>query len=910
MEKKFNPQEIERKWYSFWEERDFFAPSNQGESFCIAIPPPNVTGTLHMGHAFQNTLIDTLVRYHRMNGRNVLWQMGTDHAGIATQMLVERQLKAQGKDKQQLGRTKFVEEVWKWKEKSGDIITNQLKRLGASVDWHSSRFTMDEGFSNAVQEAFVRLHKEGLIYRSKKLVNWDPVLQTAVSDLEVTTQEETGTLYHVNYPFVAEEGYMTIATTRPETILADGAIAIHPESQKYKKHLGKMVHVPRTDRIIPVIADEYVKSEFGSGCVKITPAHDFNDYEVGRRHEMEVINLFTPAARMNENAPRDYQGMDRYEARAAIIKDLEAEGLLVKAEKRIYSPPRGDRSGVILEPYMTNQWFVKMKSLADRAIEVVEKGELEFVPKRWEKTYFSWLRNIQDWCISRQLWWGHRIPAWYDEKGNVFIGRNEKEIRDEHSIDASVSLVQDEDVLDTWFSSSLWTFATLGWPSASPRQTVFNPTNVLVTGFDIIFFWVARMIMMTLCMKSQVPFHQVYIHGLVRDAEGRKMSKSKGNILDPLDLIDGIELKDLIKKRTTNLLQPEKAPLIEKATRRQFSQGIAAHGTDALRFTFCALASTAHDLNFDTSRCIGYRNFCNKLWNAARYVSMQTENTSAHKELSFIDEWIQAHFAQTSLQISDAFNKFRFDLAANALYEFVWNEFCDWYIEFSKPILAGKDKQAAAAVKSNLRDLLDKTLRLAHPFIPFITEEIWQYAGFASDKNPSIMTASYPLPKQKPDLKKYKEVDWLKQLISAARTIRSECRLPPKQQMDLLLISDNEKEHQRLEDYSYLIKPLANCPRLKAQRTNQPKPIGKSILVGDGEILSQLSAEKDKTQEKERLTKKLAQLVETQEKLARKLANKDFVAKAPQQVVAINRDRLTKNQQECSLIKEQLRALS
>lgn len=908
MDKKFNPQEIESKWYSFWQEHNLFAPSGKGKPFCIDIPPPNVTGTLHMGHAFQSTIIDTLVRYHRMQGKNVLWQMGTDHAGIATQMLVERQLAARGQDKHQLGREQFVAEIWRWKEQSGNTISNQLKRLGASVDWQTARFTMDEGFCFSVTEAFVRLYEQGLIYRSKRLVNWDPVLQTAVSDLEVTTREEEGTLYHVRYPFVEEDGYMIIATTRPETILADGAIAIHPESQEYCQHLGKMVHVPRTDRIIPVIADAYVKSEFGSGCVKITPAHDFNDYEVGKRHKMEVINLFTPTAKMNENAPSEYQGMDRYEARSAIVKDLEADGLLVKKEKRLYSPPRGDRSGVILEPYMTNQWFVTMKGLAERALKVVEEKQIAFIPKRWEKTYFSWLNIIQDWCISRQLWWGHRIPAWYDENNNIFIGRNEKEVREKHQLAASAPLRQDEDVLDTWFSSSLWTFATLGWPAKSNRQATFHPTHVLVTGFDIIFFWVARMIMMTLAMKDEIPFRQVYIHGLVRDAEGQKMSKSKGNILDPLDIIDGIELENLITKRTSNLLQPEKAPLIEKATRRHFPQGIAAHGTDALRFTFCALASTAHDLNFDTSRCIGYRNFCNKLWNAARYVSMQKQEKETSADLRLIDQWIQACFAKASYQITKALNEYRFDIAAQSLYEFVWNELCDWYIEFSKSVLNGEDQQAAATVTANLRELLEKTLRLAHPFIPFISEEIWQQMGFASPKNPSIMTAPYPLIKEKPDMSIYAEIDWLRELVSAARTIRSELQLSPKQPISLLLLSNDDKERKLLKDYSHLVQSLGAL--IEIYETNQPKPAGKSIMVGYGEVLFPISEAKEKEMEKSKLEKKLSQLSIIQEKLSQKLANQDFVTKAPEQIVASNREKLKRNQQECNLIKEQLRSLN
>ena len=902
MDKKFNPQDIEQKWYDFWERKGLFSPTDKGEAYCIAIPPPNVTGTLHMGHAFQSTLIDTLIRYHRMKGRKVLWQMGTDHAGIATQMLVERQCAAAGTNKHKLGREKFIAKIWEWKEQSGNIINNQLKRLGASVDWKTARFTMDEGFCHSVIEAFVRLHEQGFIYRSKKLVNWDPVLQTALSDLEVTAKEEGGTLYYVRYPFVNEKGFMTIATTRPETILADGAIAVHPDSEKYRRHLGKMVHVPRTDRIIPVLADEYVKSEFGTGCVKITPAHDFNDYEVGQRHAMEVINLFTPAAKMNENAPKDYRGMDRYEARIAIIKDLEKEGLLVKAEKHLHSPPRGDRSGVILEPYLTNQWFVKTQELARRAIEVVEQEKIKFSPKRWENTYFAWMHNIQDWCISRQLWWGHRIPAWLDEEGNIFIGRNEEEVRRKYGI--SAPLKQEEDVLDTWFSSALWTFAPLGWPSSTPRQKMFHPTNLLVTGFDIIFFWVARMIMMTLSMKEEIPFKQVYIHGLVRDAQGQKMSKSKGNILDPLDIIDGIELDKLTEKRTSNLLQPQQAPAIKRATKNQFPQGIAAHGTDALRFTFCALASTGHDLNFDIGRCMGYRNFCNKLWNAARFVSLWDQEEDAPVNLSPIDEWIQDAFARTAQEIEKALAGYRFDLASQNLYEFVWNEYCDWYIEFSKPLM--DDPLAGPATRWSLRNVLEKILRLAHPFIPFITEEIWQECGFNSERAISIMSADYP--STVPRAKEYPEIEWLKKFISAARTMRSELLLPPKQRMDFLLISNNKKEHKWLKSHDVLLSNILNSSQQLLTK-KEIKPAGKSLVVGTGEILLPINSKEEKEQERSRLNNRLKQLSTEQEKLKAKLTNQNFISKAPVEVVEKNRRRLENNGQESSIVEEQLRLL-
>ena len=905
MDKKFNPKNIEEKWYAFWEQHNLFGPQGKGKAYAIAIPPPNVTGTLHMGHAFQSTLIDTLIRYYRMKDRNVLWQMGTDHAGIATQMLVERKLLAEGIDRHKIGREKFLEKVWQWKDQSGNIISNQLRRLGASVDWQSARFTMDRQFCDSVIEAFVRLYEQGLIYRTKRLINWDPVLQTAVSDLEVTAEEEESILYFVHYPFVEEKGSMTIATTRPETILADGAIAIHPESKKYRQHLGKMVHVPCTDRIIPIIADEYVKSEFGTGCVKITPAHDFNDYGVGQRHQMEVINLFTPAAKMNENAPKAYQGMDRYAAREAIIKDLDRLGLLAKAEKHLHSPPRGDRSRVVLEPYMTYQWFVKTEELASRAIRVVEEGKIRFFPKRWENTYFSWMHNIQDWCISRQLWWGHRIPAWFDEQGNVFIGRNEEEVRQKYNITPSTRLKQEEDVLDTWFSSALWTFGTLGWPLETERQREFHPTSLLVTGFDIIFFWVARMIMLSLSMKKEIPFKQVYIHGLVRDAQGQKMSKSKGNILDPLDIIDGIDLNKLVEKRTSNLLQPQKAPVIKKATEKQFPRGIEAHGTDALRFTFCALASTAHDLNFDTGRCIGYRNFCNKLWNAARYVSIQEEEKSPPKKLNSIDEWIQNCFAHTADAIEKALENYRFDLAAQALYEFIWNEYCDWYIEFSKVLI--QDTTTRSSALYTLRLLLEKILRLAHPFIPFITEEIWQELGFHSEQNMSIMKSDYP--SEIPNQKEYPHLEWLKEFITAARTIRSELEISPKKNIELLLISDDKKEREWMETYDELIARVANSTQKYIGRKDI-KPIGKSLILGTGELLLPLSSQEEKKQEKERLRKKLDQLIVEEASLKKKLGNKDFLAKAPEEVVSRNRTRLENNNQESALIKEQLELLN
>ena len=905
MDKKFDAQTIEKKWYSFWEDEGLFEPSGKGPPYCITIPPPNVTGTLHMGHAFQNTLIDTLIRYQRMRGKRVLWQVGTDHAGIATQMVVERNLAAEGKERRQLGRDQFIQAVWDWKKESSGTITHQLRRLGASVDWKRERFTMDEGFSRAVTEVFVRLYEQGAIYRTKRLINWDPQLGTAVSDLEVRAEEEDALLYYVRYPFVGEDGYMTIATTRPETILADGAVAVHPNDARYKHCLGKKVHVPQTDRIIPVISDNYVKSEFGTGCVKITPAHDFNDYEVGKRHQMEVINLFTPEAVMNENAPKAYQGMDRYAARDAMIKDLKEAGLLVKEEKHKHSPPRGDRSGVILEPYQTDQWFIRMEQLAKDAIAAVQENRTRFVPKQWEKTYFNWLAEIQDWCISRQLWWGHRIPAWYDPQDRIYVGRDEAEVRTKHKIADDVPLRRDEDVLDTWFSSALWTFATMDWPEESTEQHQFNPTSVLVTGFDIIFFWVARMMMMTLAMKQEVPFKDVYIHGLVRDAEGQKMSKSKGNILDPLDIIDGIDMEALVTKRTSNLMQPQQAAAIEKATRRQFPHGIAAHGTDALRFTFCALASNGRDLNFDTARCIGYRNFCNKLWNATRYVLGEcTKEGLTHclplkeyeqRKLDHIDEWISRSLANAVAQINAAFAKYRFDLAAQHLYQFAWHEYCDWYIELSKPLLAAANTNARRTILNTMLYTLEALLRLCHPCIPFITEEIWQQLKpimHLSER--SIMQRSYPQPRtvRADNRDAVARVRWLQNLITSGRIMRNAAGLPSRARIKPILITDATDEQGWLEDSRRLIHHLLGCAEIKVQSTDRPKPMGRSRIVRQGTLVLPFTNADERQAEIKRLRDEYDALKKAESMLRKKLANADFVTKAPAPVVAEARQRL------------------
>ncbi|MDH5778815.1 MAG: valine--tRNA ligase, partial [Gammaproteobacteria bacterium] len=772
---------MEQRWYQTWEKDNHFAPSGEGEPYCIMIPPPNVTGSLHMGHAFQDTIMDALTRYHRMKGHNTLWQPGTDHAGIATQMVVERLLQAEGKTRHDLGREAFIDKVWEWKEHSGGTITRQLRRMGTSVDWARERFTMDEGLSDAVQEVFVRLHDEGLIYRGKRLVNWDPVLHTAVSDLEVIQEEENGHLWHIRYPLTDGSGHLVVATTRPETMLGDTAMAVNPEDERYKDFIGKTITLPLVGRQIPIIADDYVDQEFGTGCVKITPAHDFNDYEMGKRHKLPMINIFTVDACINDEGPEAYRGLDRYDARKKILADLEAEGLLEKVDDHKLVVPRGDRSGSVIEPYLTDQWYVKVEELAKPAIEAVENGSIKFVPDNWKNTYFEWMRNIQDWCISRQIWWGHRIPAWYDDKGNVYVGRNEEDVRMKHDL-GDRNLKQDEDVLDTWFSSALWPFSTLGWPKDMKDVNTFYPTSVLVTGFDIIFFWVARMIMMGLKFMDDVPFKEVYVTGLIRDAHGQKMSKSKGNVLDPIDLIDGIELKDLLEKRTTGMMQPHMKEKISKLTKKEFPDGIPAFGTDALRFTMTALASTGRDINFDLGRTEGYRNFCNKLWNAARYVLMNTEGkdcgaNSDKVELSVADRWILSRLQQTIQSVEKSLREYRFDRVAQAIYEFTWDEYCDWYLELSKPVLMGEgsSKEAKRGTRQTLVRVLESLLRITHPIMPYITEEIWQkVAPLAGTKSKTIMRQSYPAYDEKlMDKDAVEELEWIKQFIVGLRQIRS-----------------------------------------------------------------------------------------------------------------------------------------
>ena len=917
MEKTFQPADIETRWYQQWEASGYFAPQGGERAYSIMIPPPNVTGSLHMGHGFQEAIMDALIRYHRMCGYNTLWQVGTDHAGIATQMVVERQLAAQGISRHDLGREKFVQKVWEWKEESGGTITRQLRRLGSSLDWSRERFTMDPGLSEAVQEVFIRLYREGLIYRGKRLVNWDPVLHTAISDLEVVAEEEQGQLWHFNYPLAGGEGHVTVATTRPETMLGDTAVAVHPADERYSHLIGRMVALPLTGREIPVIADDYVDREFGTGVVKITPAHDFNDYEMGRRHGLPMINIFNDDAAINDEAPEAYRGLDRFEARKRVIAEMDSLGLLAKVDAHTLRVPRGDRSGVVIEPYLTDQWYVDAREMARPAIAAVESGAIQFVPKQWENTYFAWMRDIQDWCISRQLWWGHRIPAWYDESGHFYVGASEAEVRADNALADDTVLRQDEDVLDTWFSSALWTFSTLGWPQETPELATFHPTSVLVTGFDIIFFWVARMIMMTLHFRQEVPFHTVYVHGLVRDAEGQKMSKSKGNVIDPIDLIDGIDLESLVSKRTAGMMQPQLAARIDKATRSQFPEGIAPYGTDALRFTYFSLASTGRDIKFDIGRIEGYRNFCNKIWNAARYVLMNCEQQDCGGdggvELGLADRWITSKLQQTTAEVTRAVASYRFDLASQALYEFVWNEYCDWYLELSKPVLW--DEKASAAAKRGTRQtllhVLETTLRLLHPFMPFITEEIWQTVGpMAGKTGPTIMLQPYPQPSHKGvDSVANTDIEWLKGVIVGIRNIRGEMNIPPGRELPVLLRNGNEQDRSRLEENAQFLKKLAKLGDISWLPPGEEGPVAATALVGELEILVPMAGLIDKDAELLRLRREIEKLEKELARIRGKLGNASFVDKAPEAVVAREREKMQALQQALETLQEQERQL-
>lgn len=902
MDKIYSPEAIEGKHYKDWEAHHYFQPHGDGKKFCIMLPPPNVTGSLHMGHGFQHTIMDALVRYHRMLGDRTLWQPGTDHAGISTQLVVERQLEASGINRKDLTREEFLERVWQWKNESGNTITQQMRRLGTSVDWSRERFTMDEGLSAAVQKVFVQLYDEGLIYRGTRLVNWDPKLGTAVSDLEVLSEEEEGFLWHIRYPVVNSTESLIVATTRPETLLGDTAVAVHPEDLRFQHLIGQKIYLPLCDRTIPIIADEYVEQEFASGCVKITPAHDFNDYEVGKRHDLPLINIFTKKAAINKNAPLKYQGMDRFVAREQIIKDLDAAGLLIKTESYKLKIPRGEKSNVIIEPLLTDQWYVKTEPLAEPAKAAVKNGVISFIPETWNKTYFQWMDNIEDWCISRQLWWGHRIPAWYDNNGKVYVGYSENDVRFKYKIKESTVLKQDEDVLDTWFSSALWPFSTLGWPELTPDFEQFYPTSVLVTGFDIIFFWVARMIMMGLKFTGKIPFKEVFITGLIRDSEGHKMSKSKGNVLDPLDIIDGIDLDSLVAKRTSNLMLASVRDKIVKATRKEFPEGIRAYGTDALRFTYCSLASTGRNVRFDIGRVEGYRNFCNKLWNAARYVLLHTNEEQIDFDdgpfqYSPADQWILSRLQRIISKVHHYFATYRFDLLANTIYEFVWHEYCDWYLELSKPVL--QDDNALSSIKRGTRKtlihVLDQILKILHPLMPFITEEIWQRINkLTSDNVASIMLSAYPQPNEEYINDEIEEeLEWLKSAIQAIRTIRSEMCISPAKSIPLYIRNHTPLLRERIEKYQDTLKALSKLNHIQYLKTQEKTPIAATAVLGEIELLIPMADLIDKTAELSRLTKELAKLDKDVNLAEIKLNNPKFTEKAPLEIIAKEQEKLT-----------------
>ncbi len=916
MDKTYSPAEIEERIYRQWEQAGHFAPYGEGPAYSIVIPPPNVTGTLHMGHAFQDTIMDALIRFHRMSGDATLWQPGTDHAGIATQMVVERQLNAEGLTRHQLGREKFIERVWQWKDQSGGTIARQMRRLGASVDWSRDRFTMDPGMSTAVQEAFVRLHEEGLIYRGKRLVNWDPVLKTALSDLEVQSSEEQGQLWHIRYPLADGSGQLTVATTRPETMLGDTAVAVHPDDERFRHLVGQRVILPLTGRDIPIVADSHVDPDFGSGCVKITPAHDFNDYEVAGRHGLPLMNILTADAAIGDAAPARYRGLDRFEARRQVVADLEAAGLVAGVEAHALMIPRGDRSGAVVEPWLTDQWYVRVEPLAAPALRAVEEGQIRFVPGNWDKTYFEWMRNLKDWCISRQLWWGHRIPAWYGPDGAIYVGRSEDEVRRRHRIAAGVELTQDEDVLDTWFSSALWPFSTMGWPAETRELKFFYPTSVLVTGFDIIFFWVARMIMLGLKFTGEVPFREVYVHGLIRDSDGQKMSKSKGNVLDPLDLVDGITVDELVAKRTGGLMQPQLAPIIEKATRKLYPAGIAAYGTDALRFTFAALATQSRDLRFDLGRVEGYRNFCNKLWNAARYVLMATEadGDEGGETRSLADHWIRSRLDAAIVAVRDGFACYRFDLAAQAVYEFTWYEFCDWYLEFSKPVLQSADStpDERRGTRTTLIFVLEALLRLLHPLMPFITEEIWQRVGpRAGLSGDSIMRQPYPLAgPDSADPALAAEMRWVMDFILAIRGIRGELDISPSQRLSVLLQNASADDLARYRRNAAAIARLAGLGGARALAAGETAPQSAAALQGGMTILVPMAGLIDVDAELARLARRRIKLEQELARAAAKLDNANFVRNAPAEVVTQEGARVEEFKRELAQLAEQLKRVA
>ncbi|MGW1443925.1 valine--tRNA ligase [Serratia rhizosphaerae] len=927
----YNPSQIEQKLYDHWESQGYFKPNGDTsqESFCIMIPPPNVTGSLHMGHAFQQTIMDTMIRYQRMQGKNTLWQAGTDHAGIATQMVVERKIAAEeGKTRHDYGRDAFIDKIWQWKAESGGTITRQMRRLGNSVDWERERFTMDDGLSNAVKEVFVRLYNEDLIYRGKRLVNWDPKLRTAISDLEVENRESKGSMWHLRYPLAdgakTAEGkdYLIVATTRPETVLGDTGVAVNPEDPRYKDLIGKEIVLPLVGRRIRIVGDEHADMEKGTGCVKITPAHDFNDYEVGKRHGLPMINILTFDGDIRQEAevfdtlgeasnayssdiPAQFRGLERFAARKAVVAAFEELGLLDEIKPHDLTVPYGDRGGVVIEPMLTDQWYVRTAPLAKVAVEAVEQGDIQFVPKQYENMYFSWMRDIQDWCISRQLWWGHRIPAWYDANGKVYVGRNEEEVRRDNNLAADVVLSQDEDVLDTWFSSGLWTFSTLGWPEQTDALKTFHPTSVMVSGFDIIFFWIARMIMLTMHFikdengKPQVPFHTVYMTGLIRDDEGQKMSKSKGNVIDPLDMVDGISLEDLLEKRTGNMMQPQLAEKIRKRTEKQFPNGIEPHGTDALRFTLAALASTGRDINWDMKRLEGYRNFCNKLWNASRFVLMNTEEhdcgfNGGEMQLSLADRWILAEFNRTVKAYREALDSYRFDIAAGILYEFTWNQFCDWYLELTKPVINNGSEAEQRGTRNTLITVLEALLRLAHPIIPFITETIWQRVkllkGISDD---TIMLQPFPAyDTALEDEQALADLEWIKQTIIAVRNIRAEMNIAPSKALEVLLRNANGDAQRRVQDNQNFIARLARLESIALLPAGEKGPVSVTKLVDGAELLIPMAGFIDKDAEIARLTKEMAKLDGEIAAIEGKLANEGFVSRAPEAVVAKERDRL------------------
>jgi len=963
MEKTFNPTDIEQSLYTSWEEQGYFSPTGEGDSYSIAIPPPNVTGSLHMGHAFQQTIMDTLIRYQRMQGKNTLWQTGCDHAGIATQMVVERKIAAEeDKTRHDYGREGFIDKIWQWKEESGGTIGKQMRRLGNSIDWSRERFTMDEGMSEAVQEVFVRLFEDDLIYRGKRLVNWDPKFHTAISDLEVENKDKKGFMWHLRYPLAdgakTAEGldYLVVATTRPETMLGDTGVAVNPEDPRYKDLIGKKVLLPLVNRLIPIVGDDHADMDKGTGCVKITPAHDFNDNEVGKRHALPQINILDKDAAILATAqvydtkgelcdaystelPSEFAGMDRFVARKAIVAKFDELGLLVEVKDHDLVAPYGDRSGVIIEPLLTDQWYVRVEKLAGPAVDAVKDGQIEFVPKQYENLYFSWMKDIQDWCISRQLWWGHRIPAWYDENGKVYVGRTESDVRANNNIADDIILKQDDDVLDTWFSSALWTFSTLGWPKDTDDLKTFHPTDVLVTGFDIIFFWVARMIMMTMHFnkdengKAQIPFKKIYMTGLIRDENGDKMSKSKGNVIDPLDMIDGVSLEDLLQKRTGNMMQPKLAKKIEKLTKKEFPNGIEAHGTDALRFTLTSVATTGRDISWDMKRLEGYRNFTNKLWNASRYVLMNTEEfdcgqtgstqEKTEMELSLADRWIIGQFEQTVKTVHEAFDSFRFDLASQALYEFTWNQFCDWYLELTKPVIAPNQKEQGSAAQQRgtrhtLVNILEQLLRLMHPIMPFITETIWQRVQPLSvykienaktdsaNTNNSIMVQAFPqFDESKCDQQAIDDLEWVKQFIVAIRNIRGEMDISPSKSLPVLLKNVNANDQRRLAENEQFLSSLAKLESIKILSDDEQAPASASAIVGDLSVLIPMAGLINKEAELARLDRAIDKLETDAARTRGKLSNENFVGKAPAAVIDKEKAKLAEAESALTKMLEQ-----